>query len=430
MSVVRFLHLGDVHLGATTYHDAERARDYFRALWHVIQTRALAEPVDFVVIAGDLFDKRSIEPGVLTQATLVFEALRARGIPVFAIEGNHDRSGVAAQVSWLHYLSDWQWLTLLEPEHQEGGGIVLQPWDEDTHQGGYLDYRGVRIVGSRWYGSATAAVVPRLAEAIASLPGEPYTLLMFHAGLEGYLDHYGGGVSARQLLPLREAGVRYLALGHIHKQYEEDGWLYNPGSLEALNVAEHAELRGAYLVEVDPVARTHVARHLADHPQRPFHRLRFDVTGHEGPGAVLIAIEAMLATTAPTLMPRWPVSPEVARPVVELTLHGKLGFRRHELELSEVEARVRAHCDPLLTRVKYDAVPIAYAVAADVAPGLERQALERQVIHDLVCRDVRYEPHAAQVAQAVLALKQQVLGGATPAELAAYVAGVVPAGVA
>lgn len=422
MSRVRFLHVGDLHLGASGYHDAERSRDFFRALYHLIQTRALAEKVDFVVVAGDLFDKRSIEPGVLTQATLIFDTLREHGIPVFAIEGNHDRSGIASHVSWLHYLSDWKWIKLLEPEHLEGGRIALRPWNEDEHQGGYIDYRGVRIVGSRWYGSTTAAVVPQLAAALRELPGHPYTLMLFHAGLEGYVDAYTGGLSHRQLLPLKEAGVHYLALGHIHQQYEEGGWIYNPGSLEAMNVAEYAELRGAYLVEVDPEARTHEATHLADHPQRPFQRLRCDLSSLESPEAVLQAVAELLEREARNFRPRWPTLPEISRPVVELTLHGRLAFRRHELDLAEVERLVGEACDPLVALIKYDAVPNAYAVAPEASFGMDRHELERQVILDLVSRDARYQPRAAEIGRAVLTLKQQALAGAPPAEIAELVA--------
>ncbi|HEY9898747.1 MAG TPA: exonuclease SbcCD subunit D [Pantanalinema sp.] len=417
---LKFLHVADLHLGATPYHHEERSKDFFRALHHVVVRYGVEEGVDFVVIAGDLFDKRNIEPRVLTQATVVFKELKEAGIPVFAIEGNHDRSGHASQVTWLRYLSDWGWFRLLEPEHQEDGSIVLNPWSDEEHHGGYLDFKGVRIVGSRWYGATTAAVIKPLADAIARLPGDPYTLLMFHTGLDGYLDHYSGGVTHHQLKPFKEAGVHYLALGHIHKRYEESGWIYNPGSLEAANVGEYREERGAYLVEIDPEARTHVATHITDYPSRPFHRLKLDVSPFASPEETMEAIEAHLRREWPRCKPKWPTDETVAKPVVELTLHGTLGFKRHELDLDAVAQLIVAHCDPLLPRVKYDAIPAEYAVAPGAAIGMDRKELERQVVKDLVSRDARYQPRAEAYGQVVLSLKQQAIAGAPPAEIASY----------
>lgn len=419
MRKVKFLHIADIHLGATPYHHQERSKDFFRALHHVVMRYAVEAQVDFVVVAGDLFDKRNIEPRVLTQATVVFEELKAANIPVFAIEGNHDRSGHSSQVTWLRFLSDWGWIKLLEPEHQEDGSIVLSPWSEEDHHGGYVDLAGLRIVGSKWYGATTAAVVEPLATAIRQLPGEPFTVLMFHTGLEGYLDHYSGALSHHQLLPFKEAGVDYLALGHIHKRYDEGGWIYNPGSLESGNVGEYRECRGAYLVEVDPVARTHQARHVTDYPTRPFHRMRLDVSPFSSPAEVLAAAERLIKEEWAGYRPLHPTAPEVEKPVVELTLHGTLGFKRHELDLDAVEALVVATCDPLVPRIKYDAVPVEYAVAPG-ALGLDRKELERQVIRDLVSRDSRYQPKAEAYGQLVVALKQQAIAGTTPADIAAF----------
>jgi DNA repair exonuclease SbcCD nuclease subunit len=412
--MLKFLHLADIHLGNNQYQNDDRMRDFFYALHAVIRRFAIAEGVDFVVVAGDLFDRRNIEPRVLTQATLIFKELKDAGIPVYAIEGNHDRSGPHDGVSWLRYLSDWDWFRLLEPDHAEDGRITLHAWD--GRRGGYLDHGGVRIIGSRWYGSSTATVIAPLAEAISSLPPCPAQIMLFHAGLEGYIDSYSGGLSHHQLLPLKEAGVTYLALGHIHKRYEEGGWIYNPGSTESCNVAEYAEIRGAYLVEVDPATGQHQARHINHRDfdaQRPFQRLRFDVTGHATPEAVLAALEGEIVANRET---------HRDRPVVEVTLAGVLGFKRHELELAKVEALVLKHLDPLLVRIRYDAVPAEYAVAPGVSIGTDRKQLEREIMRDLVARDSRYGQDADRFSQIVVSLKNRALAGDAPSDIAAFVA--------
>jgi len=87
---MKFLHLADIHLGCRRYNLDERPRDFFRAWYDVIVKHAIPEKVDFVLIAGDFFDRRNIDPQAMNHAIAGLEVLREVGIPVVAIEGNHD----------------------------------------------------------------------------------------------------------------------------------------------------------------------------------------------------------------------------------------------------------------------------------------------------------------------------------------------------
>lgn len=121
-------------------------------------------------------------------------------------------------------------MQLLEPIHLDDGSIHLLPWNEEERRGSYSEAAGVRIVGSQWYGSNATKVIQPLSEALEALPPAEHTLLMLHMGVEGYLNEYAGGVTYSQLLPLKET-VDYLALGHVHKRYQVEDWIFNPGSL-------------------------------------------------------------------------------------------------------------------------------------------------------------------------------------------------------
>ncbi len=55
-----FIHIADTHLGYEQYGVRERFNDFSRAFWDIID-EALKRPVDFVIIAGDLFNKRAID---------------------------------------------------------------------------------------------------------------------------------------------------------------------------------------------------------------------------------------------------------------------------------------------------------------------------------------------------------------------------------
>jgi DNA repair exonuclease SbcCD nuclease subunit len=62
--MTQFIHTADIHLGKTyrsATDEAERYEDFFRALGGMVAD-AIAEQVDFVLIAGDLFHTGQILP--------------------------------------------------------------------------------------------------------------------------------------------------------------------------------------------------------------------------------------------------------------------------------------------------------------------------------------------------------------------------------
>ena len=62
---MRFLHCGDLHIGAG--RGDGREEDFATAFLEVAAL-AVDRQVDFVLIAGDLFDRREINPQALGQA--------------------------------------------------------------------------------------------------------------------------------------------------------------------------------------------------------------------------------------------------------------------------------------------------------------------------------------------------------------------------
>ena len=99
----KFLHTADIHLGYQQYGLSERYDDFTEAFRWIVDT-ALDERVDFLLIAGDLFEKRTLDPRTLLIAVTEFERLKAAGIPVVAIEGNHERT-YGESLSWMEYLN-------------------------------------------------------------------------------------------------------------------------------------------------------------------------------------------------------------------------------------------------------------------------------------------------------------------------------------
>ncbi|MEO0351436.1 MAG: metallophosphoesterase [Cyanobacteria bacterium P01_A01_bin.15] len=399
--MARFLHIADVHLGFDRYNSKVRTTDFFHTLWDVFERYAIGTAVDFVVIAGDLFEHRMIQPAILNQAQLCLQQLQTAKIPVIAIEGNHDNCPYGTKTSWLRYLSDWGLLKLLEPGQ---GETMYVPWDETTKQGGYIDLAcGVRVLGSSWYGAAAPKAIQQITAAMATLPpGPASTMLLFHHGLEGQIARYSGALRYSDLLPLRQAGVNYLGLGHIHKHYTVDNWLFNPGSLEANNIEEGTFERGALLVELDNAQVE--AQLQTDYQQRPIARLRLKLRGNEAlediEGLGLKAIERAIAQKQ--------VVPD-KQPIVELRIEGQVGFDRLELDTRQLQKVLQDRCNALIFLLKYEVDNVAYGTPLDDAAN--RVQIEREIFTDLLTANNVYKKRAQPLATGLIDLKERQLIG-------------------
>lgn len=408
--MAKFLHIADIHLGFDRYNTPERTKDFFRALQTALERYAIEEQVDFVLIAGDLFEHRNIKPATLNQAQVCLQALQKANIPVLAIEGNHDNRPYGTRTSWLKYLSEWGLLMLLEPNDGRSDTPLLTPWQAHTHSGSYVDLDcGVRVIGSNWYGATAPRAIERIAEAIGHLPtGPDQTILMFHHGLEGQIARYAGALRYTDLLPLQQAGVDYLALGHIHKNYAVEGWVFNPGSLEANNVEESRYQRGAYLVDITPDGLD--ARLQTGYFQRPIQRLELVAKGQETLDEIsqqaLDKVTAAVSTAESTDL----------APIVELKITGQVGFDRLELDTRRLQEQLQAASGALVMRLKYDVEDVAYQTP--LSDGQSRLEIEQSIFEDMLAAHRDYKPRATSLAKGLTDLKDRQLAGTD--ELALY----------
>src|SRR5947209_19389682 len=417
--MIKFLHLSDVHLGCRRYNLEERTKDFFRS-WHdVIVKHALPNGVDFVLIAGDFFDRRNIDPQTMNHALAGLQLLKDARIPVVAIEGNHDRHEAVSDYSWMRSFSQAGFLVLLEPARTEEGegeeGSLpweMTAWDEESRAGSFIDIKGARIFGSHWYGTSANAAMGLLAEALRRARGEDlFNILMLHTDVEGQLNRPIPALSVERLKELRSL-VDYVALGHTHKRFELEGWAFNPGSLEACSIDEYREERGLYLVEVGDDKQIK-ATFVNDYVQRPFQRLTFDVSGAEDPEAVHAGV---METVRREARAHDPESGGPA-PIIEINLRGHLGFKNSLLNLRRMREEALAETGALHVMLKNQSVPVEYAVAAGLDSDTSRAHRERRIIADLIARDARYRDRAEEMAELVLDAKSYALGDKDPAEI-------------
>ena len=413
--MARFLHLADIHLGFDRYDNKERTKDFFLALQDALQRYAIEAEVDFVIIVGDLFEHRTIQPAILNQAQICLQMLSDTGIPVIAIEGNHDNRPYGTKTSWLRYLAEWYDLILLEPGNPAHGEPLYAPWDPTTKQGGYIDLDcGVRVLGSYWYGSAAPQAIVQLAEAIQQLPASTaHSVLLFHHGLEGQIARYQGALRYKDLLPLKQAGIDYLALGHIHKHYTEQGWIFNPGSLEANSVEESSYQRGVYLVTCD--AEGINAELKQDYYQRSIVRLKLTARGQESVEEIIAAAH----TTVEAAIQTGKLEPALT-PIVELRLDGQVGFDRLDLDIRKLQQELQQLSQALIFLLRYDADAVEYA--SPIAEEANRLQIEREVFTDLLAAHNSYKKRAESLAKGLIDLKQHHMEGRSDEELYSLIA--------
>jgi len=204
-----------------------------------------------------------------------------------------------------------------------------------------------------------------------------------------------------------------VALGHIHKPFTRDEWIYNPGSPETCSSAEAAwKERGYYLVEID-TERSEGPKHVATlhaNVRRPFERIFIKTDLYESPEGIYKHAHDLMSRRARDLGPSR--LQEATRPVVDLHLQGLLTFDRSALSLTHLEAMAKDLLNAIHLLIRND----THGADFVVAPGMtmNRQGLERYVLTDLFSRDARFAPRSRKWARLALDIKSLSLDGAAP----------------
>ena len=201
-----FLHCADIHLGYVQYNIQQRSRDFAKVFGDIADYATKTSP-PFVLIAGDLFHKRNINAFTYLQAFKVLSRFKNAHIPVIAIEGNHDVAYFKDRWSWLEALASQDMLTLLRPL----GDKLVE----------YVIIDGTMICGTKYMGSRTESLLPKIEEQISTLQereSPENTILMMHCGVDQQGYRASDSVSLSSLVSLKEV-VDYLALGHYHDHF-------------------------------------------------------------------------------------------------------------------------------------------------------------------------------------------------------------------
>ncbi|HIY93259.1 metallophosphoesterase family protein [Companilactobacillus sp. HBUAS56275] len=229
---MRFLHAADLHLDtpfvgisdfskelqtklkASTYESAQKL---FRV--------ALEQKVDFVILAGDIFDDTDSSLKAQMFLKSEFEKLNQANIKVFMVYGNHD-----------YYRSNFSVIDF--PDNVTIFG--KEPTEKVLTA---KDGQKVGIAGFSYY---QQHISKNLVQEYPERDAVDYQIGILHAGVGD--NNY----APFQISDLLKKGYDYWALGHIHKRevLNEKPMIVYPGDIQGRNQNETTP-KGFYLVTVE-----------------------------------------------------------------------------------------------------------------------------------------------------------------------------------
>ncbi len=229
-----FIHAADIHLdsplrGLERYEGApaEEIRSATRQAFDNLVTLAIDQAVDFVLLAGDLYDGdwKDYNTGLYFVARMA--RLRDAGIRVFMISGNHD---AASQITRQLQLPD-----------------NVTRFATDSPETAVVEELNVAIHGQ---GFATREVTEDLLQNYPQGDLHRFNIGLLHTSLDGKPGHEP--YAPCTIDGLRSKGYQYWALGHVHKRelISEEPWILFPGNIQGRHIRETGA-RGCTLVRVE-----------------------------------------------------------------------------------------------------------------------------------------------------------------------------------
>jgi exonuclease SbcD len=307
--MIKLLHLADLHIGMENYGRLDPATgmhtrliDYLDRLDEALDY-GLAEGADAVLIAGDVYKNRTPNPTHQREFARRLRRIRAAGLPIFILVGNHDVSPAAGRA---HSIEIFDTLALEGVTIAERAGlhmietragplqILALPWitrhnlltKEELRLASFLEIETLLM----------ERIENFLRTKAEELDPDIPSVLTVHGTIDGATVGAERQIMLGKDLVLPKSflalpGVDYVAMGHIHKHQSLGAHppVVYPGSIERIDFGEEHEDKGCVLVELEKGATNWRFHKLA---ARPFVTVDVDVRNSPEPQArVATAIE-------------------------------------------------------------------------------------------------------------------------------------------
>jgi DNA repair protein SbcD/Mre11 len=269
--MIKLVHLADVHIGMENYGRLDhqtglnsRLHDFLNTLDEAVD-RAIAERVDAVVVAGDIYKSRDPSPTHQRELARRIIRLIKADVHVVLVPGNHDTPMAAGRATSVDIFRELELpnitvLRRISAERIETRSgplqVVALPWLTRSTFLAHDDYKNLPLDELvKQMASTIDDMLQRTCDELdASIP----SVLVGHAHV------FGARVGAERLLTLGNdpmlnvstldlPHVGYYALGHIHKhQTVVTGprSVVYAGSINRVDFSEEDEKKGFVLVEL------------------------------------------------------------------------------------------------------------------------------------------------------------------------------------
>ena len=244
---MKFIHTADIHLdsplcGLASYQNApvDALRTATRDAFSNLINEAIDEQVDFIVIAGDLYDGTWKDYNTGHFFVREMGRLNKADIPVYLLYGNHDAENEMTR-------------RLLFPPNVH----VFDARKPVTHR---LEALRVALHGRSFKNAAT---FENLAVDYPDPIAGWLNIGVLHTALEGSAAH--ARYAPCSLSELTAKGYDYWALGHVHEHavLQQNPWVVFPGNLQGRHIREPGP-RGAVLVTANETGIVSVDRLIVD----------------------------------------------------------------------------------------------------------------------------------------------------------------------
>lgn len=310
---MRFIHAADIHLdspltGLSAYPDApaQMLRSATRDAFTNLVNEAIEQQVDFMVIAGDLYDGGWKDHNTGIYFCREMGRLKKAGINVYVKFGNHDAE---SEMTKKLVLPD----NVHAFESRKAHTFVIDGLKVALHGRSFKD----------------AATTENLAQTYPDPVPGMFNIGVLHTALGVHSTH--ANYAPCTIDELYAKGYQYWALGHVHEyqMWQGPATVVFPGNLQGRHIRETGP-RGAVLVTADETGVQKVERLFVDVLR--WHGVNVDASGCNSMADVVRAISKELEAIVESSPPTMPSA-------VRVTITGKTPVHG---ELFGMEAQLRA----------------------------------------------------------------------------------------
>ena len=340
----RILHFADIHMGSGFSHGRvnpetglnSRLKDFEQTLGLCID-RAIADPIDLVIFAGDAFPDATPAPYIHEAFAGQFRRLVAHNIPAVLVVGNHDQYSQGNGGASLNI-----YRTLAVPGFIVGDRLTTYTLE--------LPKGPLQIITLPWLNQATLLtrqqtegktlneihqillqkLEPILEAEIRRLDPEIPAILVGHLmadranlGAERFLA-VGKGFNIPVAF-LNRSELDYVALGHVHRHQNlnpsNDPPIIYPGSIERVDFSEEKEAKGYVLINL---RKGQADWEFVPLPARAFRTIKIDVSDADEPETEILSEIAKVSITDTVVRLIYKIRPEQTELIDQRTLRKAL----------------------------------------------------------------------------------------------------------